>query len=180
METSRRSVVVLRWRGVAGLALATLVILASVSAGTWWAAKMRWVSNARGSMAAHHAFEVRSAEKLLAKVDAGAYFGADTPELKEKARELLNEQISFHKEREQRYLDAAARPWSKEPEYKVSPPPVPLQLMGQALKRALEEALEQSKDQESGQAKRLAEEILGKNSIAKKSTLDAAAAARLD
>lgn len=132
METSRRRVVALGWRGVTGLTLATLTVLAIVAAGTWWAANLRWVSKSRQSIAAHHAFEVRTAEKLLAKIDAGAYPGADIPELREKAREWLNERIRFYKEREQRYLDAAARPWSREPEYKEPPPPIPVHLLSQA------------------------------------------------
>jgi len=132
MEISDRKVVALGRRGIVGSPLVTIVLLSAVSAGTWWTADMVRTAASRRSMASYHAVEVRSAEKLLAKLDASAYFGIDALELREKTRDWLNQRISFHKEREQRYLDAAVKPWSKEPEYKTPPPPIPVHLLSQA------------------------------------------------
>jgi len=111
METSRRNVVVLGWRGVVGLSVAAIVLLAAMSAGTWWATNMWLIADSRREIASWHARDAQRYEEIVEEIDAGSRPDLDNPI----SREMLAQQIRYHKQNQQKYLAIARRPWSPPP-----------------------------------------------------------------
>jgi len=124
METSDHNAVAFGRSQLAKSLLATAFVTIVITAGALKILEMRRIAAGLRSIASIHAAEARTAERTLNKIDAGSLPEADHPAL----REWLARSILYHKQKEQRYLNAAAKPWSQMPIDRDLPPSLPAEV----------------------------------------------------
>ena len=122
MERFRRGGVAFGWPGIVTLLRVAFVLLAAIAVGAYWVASMRWIAAERRDHASSCAREVRNYERIQAWIDAGLL-----PEFDDNpwAKKWIAQSLRFYKLLEQKYLAAAARPWTEVPVDNTIPPPMP-------------------------------------------------------